>query len=201
MTDLTHAFSDDLAATLTRAFDLLARAAADRRSPMHTPSVASIGLDGAPRSRTVVLRHFDRGERCLRFHTDIRSEKYAELTSDPRISTLFYDADKKVQLRLSGMASLHVTDEIADGAWAASQAMSRHCYATEPAPGSAIMEGGAFSIPKGRDLTEVGRPHFCAVRIKFSKLEWLWLGSDGHRRALFEWDNAASTPVMRWLVP
>lgn len=147
------------------------------------------------------MRHFDGGERSLRFHTDIRSEKYAELQRDARISALFYDAGEKIQLRLSGHASLHVRDEIADQAWALSQAMSRHCYVTEPAPGSAISEGGAFTIPKGRVLTDEGRPHFCAVRMHFTRLEWLWLGSDGHRRAVFEWRADSIEPLMAWLVP
>lgn len=201
LTDPSHGFSDDLEASLAHAFDGLASAATDRRAAMHTPSVATIGLDGSPRSRTVVLRHFDRTERSIRFHTDIRSEKYAELQTDPRIAAHFYDVGEKIQLRLNGRATVHVTDSLANEAWAASQAMSRHCYVTEPAPGSVISDGGNFSIPKGRELTDDGRRHFCAVKMVFTRLEWLWLGSDGHRRALFEWNEQASTPVMRWLVP
>jgi len=201
VSDPSPVFSDQLEASLARAFEILASAASDRRAAMHTPSVATIGLDGSPRSRTVVLRHFDGNDRSLRFHTDIRSEKFQELNRDPRISALFYDVGEKIQLRLNGQATLHVTDRIADDAWSASQAMSRHCYATEPAPGSVISEGVEFTVPKGRELTDAGRHHFCAVRMHFTRLEWLWLGSDGHRRALFDWNDAANAPKMRWLVP
>ena len=201
MNDPSPVFSDHLEASLARAFDILASAASDRRAAMHTPSVATIGLDGSPRSRTVVLRHFDGIGRSLRFHTDIRSEKYKELQRDPRLSALFYDVGEKLQIRLNGHATLHASDPIADQAWSSSQAMSRHCYATEPAPGSSIVAGGDFTLPKGRELTDAGRPHFCAVQLHFSRLEWLWLGSDGHRRALFDWRDPTSAPEMRWLVP
>ena len=201
MTQLLPAFVYSLEETRAEAFRALDRAASDRRSAMHTPSVATLGLDGSPRSRVVVLRHFDGVERSLRFHTDNRSEKYAELQRDARISVLFYDAGEKIQLRLSGRASLHVSDEVADQAWASSQAMSRHCYVTEPAPGSVLSDGGAFTIPKGRTLTDEGRRHFCVVRMQFTRLEWLWLGSDGHRRAVFEWRAGSIDPLMTWLVP
>jgi pyridoxamine 5'-phosphate oxidase len=201
MTPPLPAFANSLEETRAEAFRTLGRAVADRRSAMHTPSVATLGLDGSPRSRVVVLRHFDGGERSLRFHTDIRSEKYEELQRDARISALFYDAGEKIQLRLSGHASLHVSDEVANQAWASSQAMSRHCYVTEPAPGSIIDEGHAFTLPKGRMLTDEGRPHFAAVVIHFNRLEWLWLGSEGHRRSMFEWQEKSDAPIMHWLVP
>ena len=79
--------------------------------------------------------------------------------------------------------------------------MSRHCYATTPAPGSAIDEGYAFHVPIGRELTDDGKPHFVAVVTTFDCLEWLWLGSDGHRRARFIWRAGASDPQSEWLVP
>jgi pyridoxamine 5'-phosphate oxidase len=194
-------FADDLALTFSKAFALLDEAARDRHSPMHTPSLASIGRDGQPRNRIVVLRHFDAPQRCLRFHTDIRSDKFDELTHDPRCAALFYHPDEKVQIRVEGRASLHHHDAIADSAWASSQAMSRHCYAVSPSPGHAIDAGDAFTIPKGRILSDEGRPHFAAVLIQCDRLEWLWLGSDGHRRARFVWSEGASEPASDWLVP
>jgi hypothetical protein len=56
-------------------------------------------------------------------------------------------------------------------------------------------------LPIGRELTDEGRPHFSAVVIHFNRLEWLWLGSQGHRRAQFEWRAGASEPDAKWLVP
>jgi hypothetical protein len=194
-------FAGSLDETLREAIRLLTRAVADRRSSLHTPTVATIGLDGRPRSRIVVLRGFDSRERTVRFHTDIRSEKVREMSSDPRIAVLFYDPVTKVQIRIEGQAQLHHGDAIAEKAWQNSQAMSRHCYATKPAPGSAIPDGSAFDVPKGRELTDDGKSNFVAVVIRFDRLEWLWLGSDGHRRALFSWPVWQGEPHAEWLVP
>ncbi len=194
-------FADDLAASLAYALALLGKAASDRRSSMHTPSVATLALDGRPRNRIVVLRYFEAQSRSLRFHTDIRSDKFEELGRDERVSMLFYDPAEKIQLRVEGIAERHVADPIADEAWASSQPMSRHCYATMPAPGSVIDAARAFTLPKGRELTDEGRPQFSAIAVTFNRLEWLWLGSDGHRRAVFSWGKANINPEMRWLVP
>ena len=64
---------DDLAATLETALSYLERAAADRKSALHTPVLATIGLDGTPRTRMIVLRRMDRESGRLIFHTDLRS--------------------------------------------------------------------------------------------------------------------------------
>jgi pyridoxamine 5'-phosphate oxidase len=197
----TPPFADTLILTLEAAFGFLKDAVESRRSPMHTPSVATIGLDGQPRTRIVVLRGFDGSARTVRFHTDQRSEKFLELSADPRLSMLFYDPAVKAQIRLEGQVKLHRDDGIAEDAWQASQAMSRHCYATEPASGSVIETGGAFIVPKGRELSDDGKPNFVAVVLHFNRLEWLWLGADGHRRALFDWLKDDREPRMRWLAP
>ena len=41
------------------ALRLLARGAADRRAAFHTPTLSTVGLDGRPRARTVVMRGLD----------------------------------------------------------------------------------------------------------------------------------------------
>ena len=201
MTEIWPDHANDLTACLEHAWLTLEQAVNDRRSPMHTPSVATLGVDNSPRSRTVVLRHVDRAAKAVRFHTDIRSSKFAELKRDPRISALFYDAEQKLQLRVEGRASLHISDRLADDAWMATQAMSRHAYVVEPASGSIIASGGDFLITKGRELSEMGRPNFCVVRIAIERIETLWLGSEGHRRASFVWKNQQDSPIAQWLVP
>ncbi len=194
-------FTVDLNAYLALAFALLERAVIERHSPMHIVSIASIGLDGRPRNRIVVLRAFDADLRLLRFHTDLRSDKFEELGADQRVALLFYDPETKIQLRIEGQAELHKDDAIADHAWQTSYASSRQAYGTEPAPGSVIPEGHAFKVPENTDDAAAGRRHFAAVRVRCERLECLWLGDTGHRRALFEWKAAEAEPVMRWLVP
>ncbi|KAA2244013.1 pyridoxamine 5'-phosphate oxidase family protein [Salinarimonas soli] len=199
MPEADAAFADNLPATLARAFDCLALGCTDRRSAAHAPALATIGLDGRPRLRTVVLRAFDPGVRRLRFHTDRRSEKTAELARDARVALHVYDAAAKFQVRLEGVATVHHDDAVADAAWASSRPFSRVCYATSPAPGASIPEGGAYTqpTPEGADG---GRGNFAAVLVRIERLETLYLAFSGHRRALFAWRTGAE-PEATWLVP
>ena len=121
------AFADDLAASLQEAFRLLANAVPDRRSPLHTPTVASLDESGAPSLRTVVLRGFDADARSLRFHTDRRSDKARGIARDGRGMMHFYDPALHVKRRLAGHAMLHLDDASADAAGAASHYTQCHC--------------------------------------------------------------------------
>ncbi|UPY38816.1 pyridoxamine 5'-phosphate oxidase family protein [Sediminicoccus sp. KRV36] len=186
--------ADDLMELRAAAFELLARGVADRRSPVHTPTLASIGLDGTPRARTLVLRGFDAAARTLRLHSDQRGEKFAELARDPRFALHAYDPAAQVQLRLQGVASLHTDDAVAEAAWQASQPFSRICYSIEPAPGTPI----AAPMPAPQDEV-VGRQHFGVILLRMHSLEWLWLAAEGHRRARLDWPDGEERAT--WLVP
>lgn len=183
----------DLEATRATAFALLARGVADRRHPFHTPVLGSVGADGEPRLRTLVLRGFDAGARTVRLHTDRRSGKAADIAHQPRVSLLGYDPGQRVQIRLSGHATLHDDDAVAEVGWASSRDFSRMCYAVEPAPGQPV----AASPPEPLDPL-AGRANFAVIRLVFDRLEWLWLAAGGHQRALFTWNDS---PQATWLVP
>lgn len=192
---------NDLPSTLDMAWQNLARGAADRRSSFHFPVVGTCGLDGRPRLRTMILRAVTPSAQLLRVHTDIRAEKWAELSADPRIALHAYDPGMKVQIRLEGVASLHHGDDVAKAAWLASQRMSRACYATMPAPGSPLSEAGAFTLPDGSEESIApGEAHFGVLAVQVQSLEWLYLAHQGHRRARFVWDEAGGLQS-RWLVP
>lgn len=193
----TPAFADDLDEMRAHAWRQLSRGVKDRRSPFHTPGIATIGLDGRPRLRTVVLRAVEPATARLRFHTDARSDKTAELSADPRIALHVYDHQGKFQVRIEGRALVHRDDDLAEQAWRASRVGSRACYATVPAPGGAIAEGGAFRLPADESEILAGRAHFCAVEVVAEALETLWLAHDGHRRARF----SVATDEATWLVP
>jgi hypothetical protein len=187
--------SPTLDACLQEAFRRLARGVADRRSPFHTPTLATVGADGAPEARTLVLRGFEAATRTLRLHTDARSGKVADLAREPRCALHLYDPGAKLQLRLAGRATVHGDDAEAEAGWAASREFSRMCYAIEPAPGSPI---GA-PPPAPRDAA-AGRGVFRVILLRFDRLEWLELAAGGHRRARFAW-TAGDTPDASWLVP
>ncbi len=187
-------FADDLDETLAEAFRLLARGVADRRSPFHTPTLATIAADGAPSLRTLVLRGFDAPSRTLRLHTDARSAKVAELRCDPRAALHAYDAGAHIQLRLAGEAMLSFDDADADAAWARATPNSRLVYAQHAAPGTPMAD------PVLPPFTGDARVHFATIAFRFHSLEWLWLAAGGHRRARFTWDGAVRTGA-EWRAP
>ncbi|MGG5823384.1 pyridoxamine 5'-phosphate oxidase family protein [Falsiroseomonas sp. HW251] len=178
---------------LDEAFRRLSRGVADRRHAFHTPTFATIGPDGAPEARTLVLRGFDAAARTIRLHSDARSGKVVALLRDPRCALHLYDAGAKLQIRLSGAAEV-LGDERAEAAWQASRDFSRMCYAIEPGPGTPVAE----PPPAPRDA-EAGRPHFRVIAMVFDVMDWLELAHDGHRRARFDWRAGALRSD--WLVP
>jgi len=83
----------------------LVNGAVKSRDPLHTPCVATHSGNDIS-LRTVVLRKAIPDTKELRFHTDIRSKKWQELTLNPSISALFYDAADRIQIRVKGRAEL-----------------------------------------------------------------------------------------------
>ena len=78
----------------------LARATQDRHHAWRTPVLATLGVDGAPQARTVVLRHADAGQAVLHIYTDSRSPKVAELDAAPQVSLVFWSKRLSWQLRV-----------------------------------------------------------------------------------------------------
>lgn len=191
-------FYDDLDKSLDAAWGLLVAASRDRRSPVHTPVLATTGPDGAAEARTVVLRHASRSRNSVRFHTDRRSDKVAQLGRDPRCSMLAYDPEAKIQLRLRGKATLHRDDDIAEAAWSASRISSLACYAQPVGAATRLTNPREAAIGAVPDL-EFARANFCAVVMSIDRIEWVYLHHCGHRRALWERNGPGWTGT--WLAP
>jgi hypothetical protein len=198
MTD-SPAFYNDLDAALAEAWRLLEDGVGNAQAPFHLPALASVGRDGAPRVRTVVLRKLDRDRRILQVHSDRRSPKVAEIAAEPRVALHFYDRGAKVQLRVRGRAAVHGGDAVAREAWDKTRAFSRVCYRIDPAPGTPLDAPDGYAEPEPAD-PDVGFETFRVVRLAVREIEWLYLAGQGHRRALFRWDDAGALAA-RWLVP
>ncbi|MDM7887755.1 pyridoxamine 5'-phosphate oxidase family protein [Curtobacterium sp. RHCJP20] len=84
--------------------------------PGPTMTLSTLGLDGYPSARTVLLSRFD-GER-LHFHTDSRSRKAAELAALPRAAVTLVWPEAARQLVVVGDVA-PVTDAEARAAYAA----------------------------------------------------------------------------------
>lgn len=191
-------FHDDLDAARAEVWRLLAAGPALRRNAFHMPALATVDARGWPQVRTVVLRAADPVAGALRFHCDRRSDKAAELAASGIAALHGYDSESKIQIRVSGPATLHTDDALAEAAWAGSMAMSRVCYGADPAPGARLPAGDAYTLPDPDTALTLGRPNFCAVVVTLARLEFLYLDRRGHRRAA--WDRADGWRGV-WLAP
>ena len=187
---------DDLDGSCAHAWALLARGVKDRRSPFHTPGLATVSPEELPEIRTVVLRGCDPQTRNLRFHTDTRSAKIADMQKQPQAALHFYDPGAKIQLRVRARLEL-LTGEAYASAWDNTRPMSRECYQVTQAPGSRLSTPGDVVFDAA--ATNDGADHFAPVVAHVRQIEWLYLAARGHRRALF--DFTASNPQHSWLVP
>ncbi len=175
---------------------LLKKAASDRNSPMHTPVVATADAD----ARIMVLREFDPNTWTLRFHTDARAPKVEVLEKDAAVGVLFYDKAEKVQIRCRGTARIESETPLAEQAWQESSAFARRCYLGAPPgekrdnPSSGLPEWVEGERPTEEQL-EPARENFAVLLVTLESVDWYYLSTDGHRRAVFD-DGKC-----RWLTP
>jgi 3-hydroxyisobutyrate dehydrogenase len=180
----------------------LVTGAVKSRNPFHTPCVATMDK-GEVSLRTVVLRKALAKERELRFHTDIRSPKWKELTLNPSISALFYDAGDRIQLRVKGQAVLQYKNDLTAEAWKNTSSSSRRCYLTLHSPSSfaEIPTSGLSEEIEQENFTlaesEMGYSNFGIVSIQVRSIDWLWLNHAGHRRAFFDYTDGS----FQWMIP
>lgn len=175
------------------------------KNDFHLAIIATVDKTNKPALRTMVLRKVSSTEKKLFFHTDIRTGKITGLTENPLMSCLFYSKNQREQIRLNGTATVHTSDEIANGAWRNTKLSSKKNYLATPAPGSpattftsglpAGLEERDPSVPE----SEAGRKNFAVIEMQAETMEWLWLSHKGNRRACFNYkkDKTDST----WLIP
>jgi 3-hydroxyisobutyrate dehydrogenase len=185
---------------------LLYHGALMSKNPMHYMGVATCGTDGI-NLRTVVLRYADPDMKTLRFHTDVRSQKWRDLIADPRVSLLLYDNPEKTQLRLTGAATLHADDTLADEAWEKTVLYSRRCYLslTPPSSASDLPTSGLpepfIDADPSPEESAMGRKNFGVIQVRVQGLDWLNLNAHGHRRAKFSYNEEGKISYSTWLVP
>ena len=175
------------------------------KDPFHNPVVANV-RGNLPVTRTVVLRKAITAEKKLFFQTDARSCKWTDLQQNENTSWLFYDSAARLQIRAAGKSILHDNDAIADAAWKNTPAASRKIYLGELSPSqksnfptSGLPNAFLKNNPTIEE-SEAGRKNFAVVCTKVDWVEWLWLNSDGHKRAQFIYEDGG-VMLPSWLVP
>lgn len=184
---------------------LLSRGVVDRSEEFRLP-VVIINKENFSDGRVVVLRGAFKDKRILRFHTDFRSSKIDALKKNNNIYFLFYNKKRKIQVRAQGEAIIHHKNQVTKDAWKKTQTISRKCYLSKNVPGSISM-GPSSGYPKeleGKNPniedTEIGFENFCVIESKIKEMEWLYLASQGHRRAKI-WIDKNGKQSTEWLVP
>lgn len=168
---------DDAVASVRAALD----EATTRRTPFTLASLATVAPDGAPRSRSVILRAWDPGRDVLGLATDARSAKVREIGADPRVALVLWDDGAQVQVRLEGRAAVVADPAERRRRWDALGPHSRRGYATVAAPGSAV--DGAPAQDED-EAAWFGR--FAWVEVAVDRVDRLDLSTDPHDRVVAE---------------
>ena len=185
----------EISETLESAKLILSEAVPNAQTLFHTPVVSTVHKNKIV-SRVMVLREFNFDKKILRFHTDNRAAKIENLIKNSSATVIGYDPDLKIQIKMQGYANVHIDDEVTQMAWNESTARSKKCYSVKGGSSKEIAD------PKDYDITnfevEEGYKNFAVIIFRFNSLEFLYLKSSGHRRALHSWDDEYSSS---WLVP
>ncbi|MEM7699673.1 MAG: pyridoxamine 5'-phosphate oxidase [Verrucomicrobiota bacterium] len=94
---------------LTQLSSWLSAAVEAKISDPNAMTLATIGLDGMPTARTVLLKGQD--ERGLVFYTNFTSRKGRELTEHPKAAVLFYWRELERQIQIRGAVSKIAREE------------------------------------------------------------------------------------------
>ncbi len=186
-------------------FVALDNAATHRKSPMHSPVVASVSTNNIPNQRVMVLREFDIKKNILRFHTDARSPKVIEIEHNKDMSVLAYDPEKRTQIKLYGRGEIFTNGDQVNEAWIQTDAMGRRCYLCEPGSGAVITKpaSGLTNDVQSRRPTieesEEGRNNFAILLITIHQIDWMFLSSKGNRAASFK--RSGKDWESNWLIP
>ena len=186
---------DQISETLNTAEFILDNAVDNAKTLFHTLTLSSHD-EGKIASRVVVLREFNSKERYLRFHTDARAPKIKHFQKNSNASILGYDPALKIQLKLQGNVEVHLKDDVTIASWNESTTRSKKCYSVEGGSSLEIDNPAEYDI---RDVNiEDGYLNFAVIKFTYTSLEFLYLKSSGHRRAVHSWDEELTS---NWLVP
>ncbi len=81
---------------LDRVWAALVTAARPSHTPLTVLQLATSGLDGAPKVRSVILRGADAERGAVSFFTDVRSAKIEEMRHQPRVSLVGYERGRRI---------------------------------------------------------------------------------------------------------
>ena len=150
--------------------------------------LATTGLDGSPRVRTLVFRGWS-GMDQLELFSDQRSEKVQEVTSNGAVELCWLFPKARQQFRLRGMVNVITATEqpeLCQQRWQKLSDAGRAVWGW-PTPSAPLDPSAAFP----RELSGTSRlpSHFVVFRMNVDSIEQLNLGPHPHQRRRWSADT------------
>ena len=120
------------------------RGKADKKSPARHPTFVTLGADGFPNARTLVMRRCNQKDNQIEFHTDTTSSKMFALKENPRAGIHIWLPKVQLQIQMDVIVEVNVGD-ITIPYWRNVPTNSRVAYGTIPSPGTVIENSLAYN--------------------------------------------------------
>jgi len=180
----------------------LKKGVTQRRHPFHLCFFSTIALKkekAEPETRIVILRDVDKDSLMLRTNTDLRSDKVSQIRMSPITTMLFYDKEKKIQLRIKAESKLISNKKKVEQIWNEAQEISRRCYYV-PVPPKSKIEKPFFNDALDLDNEKLGLNVFGLIKSELLEIDYLNLNYTGHVRCKFELEKKKIIKSY-WVVP
>ena len=156
----------------------------NRKHPFHLCFLSTVSLENVgAESRIVVLREVDSNNFLIRCNCDIRSNKANEIKRNPNTALLFYNQDKKIQVRIKARSEIVNDEKSVKPIWDASQEISRRCYFSPPP--SSILDAPFNNDLLDLESKDLGINVFGLIISKAYEIDYLELDYNGHMRCKF----------------
>lgn len=165
-------------------------------------SIATVGTDGQPSSRTVLLKFYD--ERGFVFYTNLGSRKASEIEKNPRVALLFFWPELHRQVKVRGTATRTSAAESLGyfmrrprdsqlGAWVSDQ--------SRPISSRALLEQKFAEMKQKFAAGEVPLPSFWGgFRVSAEVIEF-WQGQESRLHDRFTYTRTAKSWQIERLAP
>ncbi|AHE98388.1 pyridoxamine 5'-phosphate oxidase [Thioalkalivibrio paradoxus] len=164
--------------------------------------LATVGADGQPSVRAVLLKHLD--DTGLSWYTDSRSLKGQQLAANPRASVLFFWPELERQVRVNGRVTT-LPPEFAEEYFASRPEGSRYAAATshqsQPIDSREELERRLAEIRARHPDGDVPRPpSWIGYRLEPDLFEF-WQGRENRLHDRFQYTRGADGWTITRLMP